>query len=288
MIDLHSHTYLSDGELSPQQLIDRAVALGIQQLAITDHDSVGAHRLLSPFQHDSLQLLSGVEISTQWEGREVHIVGILFDLDDQNLTSLLTRQQESRRIRAEDIARQLDSAGMTGLMAYLNKLPCESLGRTHIASFLVEAGYVGSKQSAFSKYLGKRGRIKTSIPWCEISDAVERIRAAGGLSILAHPDRYDFNRVKLRRLLAEFAEAGGDAVEVSYSNLHPEKLAVLAQATIEAGLWASVGSDFHTPSNAWMDLGRIRQLPANCAARAIWYHPRWSVPLPANVPAVPQ
>jgi 3',5'-nucleoside bisphosphate phosphatase len=285
MIDLHSHTWLSDGELSPQQLIDRAVSLGIQQLAITDHDSIGAHRMLSPFAHESLQLLTGVEISTQWEGKEVHIVGILFDLDDTNLDKLLNRQQMFRRERAEDIALQLDKTGMTGLMAYLNKLPCESLGRTHIASFMVQAGYVGSKQAAFSKYLGKRGRIQTSIPWCEISEAVDTIRSAGGLSILAHPDRYDFNRVKLRRLLAEFAEAGGDAVEVSYSNLHPEKLKALAERTLEAGLWASVGSDFHTPSNAWMDLGRIRQLPANCSSRAIWYHPRWSVALPANVPA---
>lgn len=277
---------MSDGELSPQQLIARAISLGIQQLAITDHDSIAAHRMLAPFRHDALQLLSGVEISTQWEGKEVHIVGILFDLDNPGLGELLRRQQILRRTRAEDIALQLDKAGITGLIDYLNNLPCESLGRTHIASFLVETGHVGSKQAAFSKYLGKRGRIQTSIPWCEVSEAVEIIRAAGGLSILAHPDRYDFNRVKLRRLLAEFAEAGGDAVEVSYSNLHPEKLKALADRTIEAGLWASVGSDFHTPSNAWMDLGRIRQLPANCASRAIWYHPRWNVALPANVPAV--
>ncbi|MDO8909320.1 MAG: PHP domain-containing protein [Pseudohongiella sp.] len=285
MIDLHSHTWLSDGELSPQKLIERAISLGIQQLAITDHDSVGAHHMLAPFEHESLQLLSGVEISTQWEGKEVHIVGILFDLENQDLASLLQRQQVLRRERAEDIALQLDKTGITGLMGYLNELPCESLGRSHIATFLVERGYVGSKQMAFSKYLGKRGRIQTRIPWCEISEAVGTIRAAGGLSIIAHPDRYDFNRVKLRRLLAEFADAGGDAVEVSYSNLHPEKLQALADRTIEAGLWASVGSDFHTPSNAWMDLGRIRQLPANCASRAIWYHPRWSVALPANVPA---
>ncbi|MBU2098560.1 MAG: PHP domain-containing protein [Gammaproteobacteria bacterium] len=287
MIDLHSHTWLSDGELSPQQLIDRAISLGIQQLAITDHDSIGAHAMLAGFQHHTLQLLSGVEISTQWEGREVHIVGILFDLQNKNLNDLLTRQQVLRRERAQDIARQLEKTGIPGLMNYLNKLPCESVGRTHIATFLVDAGHVGSKQAAFSKYLGKRGKLQTSVPWCDISDAVQTIRSAGGLSILAHPDRYDFNRLKLRRLFAEFAEAGGDAVEVSYSNLHPEKLKALADRTIEAGLWASVGSDFHTPSNAWMDLGRIRQLPANCASRAIWYHPRWSVALPANVPAAP-
>lgn len=275
MIDLHSHTYMSDGELSPQQLIDRALSLGIRQLAITDHDSVGAHRMLAPFHHDALQLLSGVEISTLWGGREVHIVGLLIDISNPSLNQLLNQQQELRRQRAADMASQLEKIGIRGLMDYLATLPCESVGRTHVASFLVDGGYAGSKQTAFSKYIGRNGRIKTRAEWCEIQQAVAAIRAAGGLSIIAHPDRYDFNRAKLRRLTAEFAEAGGDAVEVSYSNLHPQKLDLLAQHTIEAGLWASVGSDFHTPENTWMDLGRIRQLPENCASRAIWNHPRW-------------
>lgn len=276
MIDLHSHTWLSDGELSPPQLVARAQALGVRQLAITDHDSITAHRQLPPLDPAMLDVLSGVEISTQWEGREVHIVGLLFDLDDVGLHQLLQGQQQLRRERSEDIARQLDKAGMTGLMAYLQQLPCESVGRSHVASFMVDAGYVASRQTAFSKYLGKRGRIRSQIPWCSVQQAVQTIQAAGGLSVIAHPDRYDLNRVKLQRLLAEFAEAGGDAVEVSYSNLHPEKLKLLAERALEAGLWASVGSDFHTPSNTWMDLGRIRQLPAACAERAIWHHPRWS------------
>ena len=287
MIDLHSHTFMSDGVLSPQQLAERALSLGIRQLAVTDHDSISAHHMLARHDYDrkNLQILSGVEISTLWEGREVHIVGLLIDLESPVLNALLSRQQLLRWERAADIAQQFEKAGIGGLMAYLQKLPCESVGRTHMASFLVEHGYAGSKQAAFSKYLGRRGRINTHSPWCEIAEAVAAIRAAGGLSIVAHPDRYDFNRVKLRRLLGEFAAAGGDAVEVSYSNLHPEKLAALAERTTEAGLWASVGSDFHTPENTWMDLGRVRQLPASCAARAIWHHPRWTASLPAPVPA---
>lgn len=290
MIDLHSHTYLSDGELSPEALVARAQQLGVRQLAITDHDSIAAHRRLAPLaldgNGDGLTLLSGVEISAHWEGREIHIVGLLFDLDNPALNALLARQQALRHERAQDIARQLDKTGITGLMTYLAQLPCESVGRSHIAGFLVDAGHVGSKQQAFSKYLGKRGRLQSSIPWCSMGDAVNVIREAGGISVLAHPDRYAFNRARLRRLLAEFAQCRGDALEVSYSNLHPEKLAMLGTLATEAGLWASVGSDFHTPDNSWMDLGRIRQLPAACADRAIWYHPRWSAELPANVPAV--
>lgn len=285
MIDLHSHTWMSDGELSPDELCTRAISLGIQQLAITDHDTTAAHRQLNLQNNTDLQVLSGVEISTNWEGREVHIVGLLFDLENTGLNHLLKHQQILRKTRADDIGKQMLKAGMPGLMEYLKQLPCESVGRSHIASYLVQAGYVGTKQAAFSKYLGKRGRFQTSIPWCDIQQATDILRQAGGLTVLAHPDRYDFNRARLKRLMAMFAEAGGDAVEVSYSNLHPEKMSALAQQTIQAGLWASVGSDFHTPANSWMDLGRIRQLPSACATKAIWYHPRWNVALPANVPA---
>jgi 3',5'-nucleoside bisphosphate phosphatase len=288
MIDLHSHTWLSDGELSPAALVERAQQRGVRQLAITDHDSIAAHRELSSQQLPAdLELLSGVEISANWEGREIHIVGVLIDLDDAGLNLLLAQQQEHRRERADDIGRQLERAGITGLASYLAQLPCESVGRSHIADFLVSAGHVGSKQQAFSKYLGKRGRLQTSIPWCSMDEAVSSIRAAGGISVLAHPDRYAFNRARLRRLLMEFAAGGGDALEVSYSNLHPEKLAMLGALAVETGLWASVGSDFHTPENSWMDLGRVRQLPPLCADKAIWYHPRWRAELPANVPAAP-
>ena len=288
MIDLHSHTWLSDGELSPAALVERAQQRGVRQLAITDHDSIAAHRELALQQLPSdLELLSGVEISANWEGREIHIVGLLIDLDDSGLNPLLTRQQQHRRERAADIGLQLERAGITGLASYLEQLPCESVGRSHIAGFLVESGHVGSKQQAFSKYLGKRGKLQTSVPWCSMEEAVSTLRAAGGISVLAHPDRYAFNRARLRRLLMEFAACGGDALEVSYSNLHPEKLAMLGALALETGLWASVGSDFHTPENSWMDLGRIRQLPPACAEKAIWYHPRWRAELPANVPAAP-
>lgn len=286
MIDLHSHTWFSDGDLSPTALVERAIQLGIRQLAITDHDSIAAHNELRSFISTELQLLSGVEISTNWEGREVHLVGLLFDLSNTALTSLLALQQQLRWSRAEDIGMQMEKAGMPGLFNYLQQMPCESVGRSHIAGYLVDAGHVGSKQQAFSKYLGKRGRFKTSIPWCDLQQATQILRQAGGLTVLAHPDRYDFNRARLKRLMSVFAEAGGDAVEVSYSNLHPEKMSALADQTMQAGLWASVGSDFHTPANTWMDLGRIRQLPANCAERAIWHNPRWSVALPAKLPAV--
>lgn len=279
MIDLHSHTWFSDGLLSPQALLQRADELGIRQLAITDHDSVAAHRSLAARDIPAaLQLITGVEISTLWDNREIHIVGVFIDIDNAALNDLLQRQQTKRRQRALDIGVKLEKAGITGLEDYLATQPCEAVSRNHIADFLIAGGHATGKQQAFSKHLGKRGRFHSAADWCSVSEAVMAIRAAGGIAVVAHPDRYKLNRIKLRRLLAEFSEAGGDALEVSYSNLHPDKMKNLADLCCELEMWASVGSDFHTPHTTWMDLGRVRKLPAHCEDRALWLHPRWPAP----------
>lgn len=276
MIDLHSHTWFSDGLLSPQALLQRADQLDIRQLAITDHDSVAAHRHLAVGDiPEGLQVIAGVEISTLWDNREIHIVGLFIDVDNRPLNDLLQRQQAKRRQRALDIGAKLEKAGITGLQDYLKALPCEAISRNHVADFLIAAGHASSKQQAFSKHLGKRGRFHSNADWCSISEAVTAITSANGIAVVAHPDRYKLNRVKLRRLLSEFTEAGGDALEVSYSNLHPEKMKNLADLCCELDMWASVGSDFHTPHTTWMDLGRVRKLPAHCDDRALWLHPRW-------------
>jgi len=276
MIDLHSHTWFSDGLLSPHNLIQRAAGLGIKELAITDHDSVAAHRHLTEQDiPDDMRVIAGVEISTLWDNREIHIVGLFIDIENVQLSALLQRQQAKRRQRAQDIGLKLEKAGITGLESYLAELPCEAISRNHIADFLIAHGHASSKQQAFSKHLGKRGRFHSSADWCSISEAVATIKAARGIAVVAHPDRYKLNRVKLRRLLAEFNEAGGDALEVSYSNLHPDKMKNLADLCCELDMWASVGSDFHTPHTTWMDLGRVRKLPAHCETRALWLHPHW-------------
>lgn len=288
MIDLHSHTWFSDGLLSPAQLLARAGELGLTHLAITDHDSIAAHCMAEPAPVPAgLELVAGVEISTLWENREVHIVGLMIDTSSAELLALLTQQQQKRRERALNIGRQLERAGICGLARYLSQLPCEAVGRNHVADFLINAGHASSKQQAFTKHLGQRGRYHEPADWCSVGEAVGAIKAAGGVAVAAHPDRYKLNKIKLKRLFEEFREAGGDAIEVSYSNLHPEKLQLLANHCVSLGLWASIGSDFHTPDNTWMDLGRIRRLPVQCEHRALWHHPRWLAqygPLSQNGP----
>jgi len=277
MIDLHCHTWFSDGLLSPQDLLSRAAGLGISHLAITDHDSVAAHMTISAADiPDGMRLIPGVEISTLWENREIHIVGLFIDTANTPLIALLQRQQAKRRERALDIGLKLEKAGITGLNDYLADLPCEAVSRNHIADFLIAGGHASSKQQAFSKHLGKRGRYHSNADWCGVSEAAKTIHGAGGIAVVAHPDRYKLNKIKLRRLLSEFIAAGGEALEVSYSNLHPEKMRNLADLCCELDMWASIGSDFHTPNTTWMDLGRVRKLPAHCENRALWLHPRWS------------
>jgi len=276
LADLHSHTVYSDGTLTPTQLLCLAAGNKLTYLAITDHDTTDAFdELAHQTLPDNLQLLTGVEISSLWEQQEIHIVGIGFNRHDTALQSLLSHQQQLRRIRAQAMDIQLQKAGIIGLMTYLGSLQCTSISRNHVADFLLQQGIARSKDDAFKRLLGNRGKYSSPAQWCEMDAAIGAIRAAGGITVLAHPSRYKISKHKLRRLVAEFAQARGDAMEVSYSNLAPERMNHLAALCVENSLWASTGSDFHTPLAQWMDLGRFRHLPAICAERAIWLHPAW-------------
>lgn len=276
LADLHSHTNLSDGYLTPDDLIARAISRDIDYLAITDHDSTDAFDHISVMPTaDQLKLIAGVEISTLWETTEVHIVGIGLDRHSEGLSTLLRQQQTLRRERAQDMDMQLQKAGICGLMTYLDEQACVAISRNHVADFLIAKGVARSKDHAFKQHLNNKGRFGAKAHWCDMATAIEHIHQAGGISILAHPNRYNIGNTKLRRLVAEFAAAKGEAIEVSYSNLDPNGIAHMANLAMANDMWASTGSDFHTPKNNWMDLGKFRHLPPQCAERAVWLHPRW-------------
>ena len=176
---------------------------------------------------------------------------------------------------------RLQAIGITGLMAYIDELPCHAVSRNHVADFLIAQGKATDKQQAFSKFLGTSGRVRTPAQWCPLAEAVAAIRAANGIAVLAHPDRYKLTRTKLLTLLGEFKDAGGEAIEVSYSNLSHDQLLRMAALCEALDMWASQGSDFHTPAASWMDLGKIRRMPSDCQERAIWRHPRWNASQPS-------
>jgi len=276
IIDLHSHTNFSDGALTPPQLVQRAIGNGVTHLAITDHDCIGGlESALSAADSADLQIIPGVEISCLWQQREIHVIGLFIDTAERSLESLLQQQQLLRMERAQEFADRLQAIGISGLMDYIQTLPCEAVSRNHVADFLIREGCAADKQQAFKKFLGNNGRVRTAARWCSIAAAVAGIRAANGIAVLAHADRYKLSRTKLIMLIEEFKDGGGEGIEVSYSNLSHDQLLRMAKLSEEMELWASMGSDFHTPEAGWMDLGRIRQLPQNCRERAIWLHPRW-------------
>ena len=267
-IDLHSHTHCSDGSLSPQTLIDRAVNYQIAVLAITDHDTLAGFHIADDYiveKNIPLKLISGIEISTAWQGFEIHIVGLNFDVKNPVLQQLITGQQLAREERAITIGEKLAKCGFPDAYNDAKQLAgAGSITRAHFAKVLYQQGHVATLQKAFDQYLGKKGRntqpafVKPN--WCSIEHAVEVIHAAGGTAVMAHPIRYDLSAKWLRRLIVHFKASNGDGLEVVLPQMNPQQRQTMLNYCLEYDLHASTGSDFHHP-NKWSDLGRSLILP---------------------------
>lgn len=261
--DLHCHTTVSDGLLSPAALVERARAQGVDVLAITDHDSTGALAAARAAAPEGLKVLAGVEISARWCERELHIVGLGLDPEHVALAEGLATQRARRRERAEEMARRLAKLGVSDALAGVEAYGAQSLGRGHFVQFLVERGYAKDNAQVFKRFIGKGCTGYVPGQWMSLAEAVGLIRAAGGQAVLAHPGRYKFSNGKLRSLLAELAELaepGGGAVELSYPNQAAGEVERLARTCRDLGLAGSAGSDFHGPL-PWTELGRVRPLP---------------------------
>lgn len=283
-IDLHSHTYCSDGVLSPTELVMRAADKGVDALAITDHDTVSG---LAEAKHtvQSLQLpltiIDGVEISTSWQQFEIHIVGLQIKADCPQLLTRLQSQQQRRLERAEEMAKRLAKSQIPdALPAVLALANGAALTRTHFARYLVSIGKASSMNNVFKKYLarGKIGYVPNN--WVELAEAVQWIHDAGGVAVLAHPLKYKLNGKWLKRLVAEFAAAGGDAVEVISPQQTPVQRRELWQLCQLHQLTASVGSDFHQPTT-WNELGKNLYLTDDVIP--VWRD--WSLPSPSSATA---
>ncbi len=268
--DLHCHSDQSDGILSPEALVSRAKAQNVSVLALTDHDTVsGIARARAQADIEGLTLVTGIEFSSQWCGRGVHIVGLNVDLNCSALGSAIEKQEQQRAERAQCIAEKLESMGVSGAFEGAQKHSDEGvIGRPHFAAFLVDAGYVKNIQQAFKKYLGagKPGDIKQM--WPEIETIVDWIRASGGTPVLAHPKKYNMTRTKLCAMVADFKEAGGTAIEVVSGAQQDEVTRDLARIATKYDLLASCGSDFHSPGGKWQELGNFSQLPES--VQPVW------------------
>ncbi|EFC5291349.1 5'-3' exoribonuclease [Escherichia coli] len=269
--DLHSHTTASDGCLTPEALVHRAVEMRVGTLAITDHDTTAA---IAPAREEisrsglALNLIPGVEISTVWENHEIHIVGLNIDITHPLMCEFLAQQTERRNQRAQLIAERLEKVQIPGALEGAQRLAQGgAVTRGHFARFLVECGKASSMADVFKKYLarGKTGYVPPQ--WCTIEQAIDVIHHSGGKAVLAHPGRYNLSAKWLKRLVAHFAEHHGDAMEVAQCQQSPNERPQLAALARQHHLWASQGSDFHQPC-PWIELGRKLWLPAG--VEGVW------------------
>lgn len=269
--DLHTHSTASDGTLTPDALVRRAAAAGVTVLALTDHDTTeGVADAEAAARDVGIALIPGAEISVTWGARTVHIVGLHLDIDHPALQAGLAGLMDFRAWRAEEIGRRLAKHGIEqayeGARALSNGI---LIGRTHFARFLVGKRLAADNAEVFKRFLvsGKPGHVAGQ--WATLEAAVGWIRAAGGQAVIAHPARYGLTRTRMLRLLGEFRELGGAAVEVVTGSHSRDDTFTFARHAREQRLLASSGSDFHGPENPWLELGRLPPLPEGCTP--IWH-----------------
>lgn len=258
--DLHCHSTASDGALSPSAVVARAVEHGVEILAITDHDNCDGYEEARCAAGERIKLISGIEFSSVWKGIGIHIVGL--DFDPFLLREAVQRQKAAREARSLKIAERLEKKGLNNVLAGAKLYATSDIvGRPHFAKHLVAEGVFETEADAFKSWLGqgKLGDVKAG--WPDIQTVVADITAAGGHAVLAHPHTYKMTNRKLGRLLEEFKACGGAGLEVCVTGITPEKTDYFASLCQRYGLMASRGSDFHTPSNQWVELGRVAALP---------------------------
>lgn len=266
-VDLHCHSTASDGVLAPSVVVTRAHERGVEMLALTDHDTLeGLTEAQQTAEQLGIRLITGIELSCTWGGATIHVLGYAFAADAPSVQQAIAELHQGRWLRAEEIAHRLAAKGIVGALEGARAVQ-QALGdsnnapaRPHFAEFMVRAGHVRDHAEAFRKWLGsgKLGDVKQH--WPSLEQTVGTLREARAWISLAHPWQYDFTRSKRRRLIADFIQAGGHALEVVNGLQPAEQVGSLAILAREFGLMASVGSDFHAPGD-WSELGMYRPLP---------------------------
>ena len=269
-IDLHCHSHVSDGVLSPTDVVTRAATNGVDVFALTDHDDVaGLTEAQTAANKLGIAFIPGVEISVTWHGHTVHIVGLRMDPLNSVLVEGLQLIRTGRTLRAQRMGEDLAKHGIAGAFdgARVHAVNKQIIGRVHFARWLVEQGYATDVRQAFKRFLtpGKPGYVEHQ--WTTLEDAVTWIRVSGGMAIMAHPGRYSLSARELHTLLDEFRTHGGEGIEVVTGSHHPTEYGKFADLARAFGFKASRGADFHAPGEG-VDLGRLPALPHYC--KPVW------------------
>lgn len=271
--DFHCHSTISDGLLPPDEVVRRAAANGVDRLALTDHDDTSGLALArATAQEVGIDLVNGVEISIEWEGTGIHIVGLAIDPEAPAIKQGLAEVRGGRVERAMRMSAELEKVGISGVFEGAQRFAENPtlISRAHFARYLVAIGVCNDVHKVFESYLvpGKPGFVDHR--WATLADSVRWIEAAGGVAVVAHPARYKISATALRRLFADFRDCGGRAIEVASGSHTPEQTALFGRIANEFGFLGSRGSDFHGPDESWVDLGKSIALPAGVT-------PIWSV-----------
>jgi 3',5'-nucleoside bisphosphate phosphatase len=263
--DLHCHSTRSDGLLTPAEMVRRAASRGVDVLALTDHDEVaGLAEAQEAARETALEFVCGSELSVSWEDLTIHVIALRIDPLHPGLVGGLEAIRHGREARGQRIAHALEAAGIPGAWEGARRhVTSERLiSRTHFARFLIEAGHAREMKDVFKRFLapGLPGYVDHA--WATLPDAIGWIHAAGGDAVLAHPGRYKVTPSGLQRLLGDFRDAGGDAIEVLSPSHTAAQVAQFASLARKYGLRGSMGSDYHGPGESSLDLGDLPPLPA--------------------------
>ncbi len=268
--DLHCHSLASDGSLSPTEVIQRAQQMGVTSLALTDHDTVaGQIEAKQAALSCNIDYIPGIEISTTWEKKCFHIVGLNINPEHTTLISGIQHLQSLRAERAKKISTKLEKKSIPN--AYESVVKAAKGGmitRAHFAHFLLAENHVRTLQEAFDRYLGQGKPAFVSTVWAELDEAIAWINQSGGVAVIAHPLRYRLTASWMKRFLSYFKEVGGAGIEVVTGSNNPDEIRRSSHYAKQYDLAASVGSDFHTPDNRWVELGRLAPIPDNI--KPVW------------------
>ena len=277
LIDFHTHTSASDGTLDPIELVARAVASKLELLAITDHDTVAGYEAAAAYHtlnSSDMRLIPGIELSCQWSGVTIHILGLGIDCHHPSMRQGLHIMANARRERGLKIASRLESRGFEGALAgALAQAGASQLGRPHFAAWMVEQGHVKDHNEAFKRFLGQGKTGDVQAFWPQLEEVTEWIVSSGGIAVIAHPLKYRFTGMKLRRLITAFVAAGGEGIEVRSGQQTPDQTAHVLRLAKEYELEVSVGSDFHRDAPYLPPVG-VESSPFE-GLKGVWQ--RWSV-----------
>jgi predicted metal-dependent phosphoesterase TrpH len=266
LADLHLHSHHSDGLLSPEALIELCASRGVTLAALTDHDTVaGCEAARLACDRHGLHHVTGVEVSCGWNGQTLHVIGLDFDSSHDALAAHLSSIRARRSARLTEIGERLERKARIAARSLVEAILSETdvPTRMHLARSLIVAGHARDVAEAFDLWLSRGTPGHVPEAWPALADTVAALRAAGARVALAHPHRYRLSGGALRRLLGEFREAGGEAIEVAVAGIGPSDLDRLATLARNLGFAASTGSDFHDPSVPWNPPGRFAKLPTD-------------------------